>query len=134
MAYLVVITYTQDTLFSCRFNLFIISKPINDHYQKVPNSRTQFGHNDTDVCFNVERVILIEIFEYKNTDIQFHCIIYMFKAIPYLSYDQPPGSMILQSGLMKDHGQQARASENFAGHVYFETPRPDLPVPFLKLS
>ena len=25
---------------------------------------------------------------------------------------------------MKDHGQQARASENFAGPVDFETPRP----------
>ena len=34
-------------------------------------------------------------------------------------------------GLMKDHGQQARASENFAGPVDFETPRPDLPVHFL---
>ena len=31
---------------------------------------------------------------------------------------------------MKDHGQQARASENFAGPVDFETPRPDLPVHF----
>ena len=29
------------------------------------------------------------------------------------------------------HGQQARASENFAGPVDFETPRPDLPVHFL---
>ena len=28
------------------------------------------------------------------------------------------------AGLMKDHGQQARASENFAGPVDFETPRP----------
>ena len=28
---------------------------------------------------------------------------------------------------MKDHGQQARASENFAGPVDFETPRPDWP-------
>merc|ERR1719239_1335114 len=37
----------------------------------------------------------------------------------------------LTSGLMKDHGQQARASENFAGPVDFETPRPDLPVHFL---
>ena len=27
---------------------------------------------------------------------------------------------------MKDHGQQARVSENFAGPVDFETPRPDL--------
>ena len=27
---------------------------------------------------------------------------------------------------MKDHGQQARASENFTGPVDFETPRPDL--------
>ena len=37
---------------------------------------------------------------------------------------------------MKDHGQQARASENFAGPVDldFETPRPDLPVHFFKLS
>ena len=35
------------------------------------------------------------------------------------------------AGLMKDHGQQARASENFAGPVDFETPRPDLPVPGL---
>ena len=32
---------------------------------------------------------------------------------------------------MKDHGQQARASENFAGPVDFETPRPDMPVHFL---
>ena len=32
---------------------------------------------------------------------------------------------------MKDQGQQARASENFAGPVDFETPRPDLPVHFL---
>ena len=28
-------------------------------------------------------------------------------------------------GLMKDHDQQARASENFAGPVDFERPRPD---------
>ena len=35
-----------------------------------------------------------------------------------------------QVGLMKDHGQQARASENFAGPVDFETPRADLPVHF----
>ena len=34
----------------------------------------------------------------------------------------------MHSGLMKDHGHQARASENFAGPVDFETPRPDLPV------
>ena len=34
----------------------------------------------------------------------------------------------VNSGLLKDHGQQARASENFAGPVDFETPRPDLPV------
>ena len=33
-------------------------------------------------------------------------------------------------GLTKDHGQQARASENSAGPVDFETPRPDLPVHF----
>ena len=32
----------------------------------------------------------------------------------------------LEAGFMKDHGQQARASENFAGPVDFETPRPDL--------
>ena len=31
---------------------------------------------------------------------------------------------------MKDHGQQARASEHFAGPVDFETPRPDLHVHF----
>ena len=31
---------------------------------------------------------------------------------------------------MKDHDQQASASENFAGPVDFETPRPDLPVHF----
>ena len=37
----------------------------------------------------------------------------------------------LRAGLMKDHGQQVRASENFAGPVDFETPRPDLPVHFL---
>ena len=31
----------------------------------------------------------------------------------------------LRARLMKDHGQQqARASENFAGPVEFETPRP----------
>ena len=35
---------------------------------------------------------------------------------------------------MKDHSQQARASENFAGPVDFETPRPDLPVHFLNLQ
>ena len=35
---------------------------------------------------------------------------------------------------MNDHGQQARASENFAGPVDFKTPRPDLPVHFFKLS
>ena len=35
------------------------------------------------------------------------------------------------TGLIKDHGQQARASENFAGPVDFETPRRDLPVHFL---
>ena len=35
-----------------------------------------------------------------------------------------------QPGLMKDHDHQARASENFAGPVDFETPRPDLPVHF----
>ena len=40
----------------------------------------------------------------------------------------------LAPGLMKDHGQQARASENFAGPVYFETPRPELTVHFKKLS
>ena len=40
----------------------------------------------------------------------------------------------LKPGLMKDHGQQARASENFAGPVDFETPWPDLPVHFFKLS
>ena len=31
---------------------------------------------------------------------------------------------------MKDHGQQGRAGENFAGPVDFETPRPDMPVHF----
>ena len=36
---------------------------------------------------------------------------------------------------MKDHGQQARVSENFAGPVDFETPRPaDLPVHFLNFQ
>ena len=35
---------------------------------------------------------------------------------------------------MKDHGQQARASENFTGPVDFETPRPDLPVHFLNFQ
>ena len=35
---------------------------------------------------------------------------------------------------MKAHGQQARASENFAGPVDFETPRPDLPVDFLNFQ
>ena len=38
--------------------------------------------------------------------------------------------MRIYPGLMKDHGQQARASENFAGPVDFETSRPDLPVHF----
>ena len=38
------------------------------------------------------------------------------------------------SALMKDHGQQARASENFAGPVDFETPRPNWPVDFFYLS
>ena len=38
------------------------------------------------------------------------------------------------AGLMKDHGQQARVSENFAGPVDFETPRPDLPVHFLNFQ
>ena len=32
---------------------------------------------------------------------------------------------------MKDKGQLVRASENFAGPVDFETPRPDWPVQFL---
>ena len=32
---------------------------------------------------------------------------------------------------MIDYDQQARASENFAGPVDFETPQPDLPVHFL---
>ena len=36
----------------------------------------------------------------------------------------------LQPGLMKDHGQLARPSDNFAGPVDFETPRPDWPVHF----
>ena len=40
----------------------------------------------------------------------------------------------LRPGLMKDHGQQARASENFAGPVDFETPRPDLPEHFLNFQ
>ena len=35
---------------------------------------------------------------------------------------------------MKDHDQQARASENFAGPVDFETPRSDLPVHFLNFQ
>ena len=35
---------------------------------------------------------------------------------------------------MKDHDQQARASENFAGPIDFETPRPDLPVHFLNFQ
>ena len=35
---------------------------------------------------------------------------------------------------MKDHGQQARASEHFAGPVDSETPQTDLPVHFFKLS
>ena len=35
---------------------------------------------------------------------------------------------------MKNHCQQARASENFAGPVDFETPRPDLPVRFLNFQ
>ena len=41
---------------------------------------------------------------------------------------------LLQPGLMKDHDQQARATENFAGPVDFETPRPDLPVHFLNFQ
>ena len=35
---------------------------------------------------------------------------------------------------MKDHDQQASASENFAGPIDFETPRPDLPVHFLNFQ
>ena len=35
---------------------------------------------------------------------------------------------------MKDHGQQANASENFARPVDFETPRPYLPVHFLNFQ
>ena len=35
---------------------------------------------------------------------------------------------------MKDHGQQARASEIFAGPVDFKTPRLDLPVHFLNFQ
>ena len=35
---------------------------------------------------------------------------------------------------MNDHDQQARASENFAGPVDFETLRPDLPVHFLNFQ
>ena len=35
---------------------------------------------------------------------------------------------------MKDHDQHARASENFAGPVDFETPGPDLPVHFLNFQ
>ena len=35
---------------------------------------------------------------------------------------------------MKAHAQQARASENFAGPVDFETPRPYLPVHFLNFQ
>ena len=35
---------------------------------------------------------------------------------------------------MKDHGQKARASKNFAGPVDFETQRPDLPVHFLNFQ
>ena len=37
-------------------------------------------------------------------------------------------------GLMKDHGQQARVSVNFAEPVDFETPRPDLPVHFVNFQ
>ena len=48
-----------------------------------------------------------------------------------MSIDSPGA---LYPGLMKDHGQQARASENFAGPVDFETPRPDLPVHFLNFQ
>ena len=44
---------------------------------------------------------------------------------------QPLTDKCTHSGLMKDHGQQARASENFAGPEDFETPWPDLPVHFL---
>ena len=36
---------------------------------------------------------------------------------------RPRRSRLLQAGLMKDHGQQARASEHFAVPVDFETPR-----------
>ena len=35
---------------------------------------------------------------------------------------------------MKDHGQQARASEKFAGPVDFETPRSDFPVHLLNFQ
>ena len=37
-----------------------------------------------------------------------------------------------RAGLMKDHGQLTRASENFAGPVDYETLRPDWSVHFLK--
>ena len=40
----------------------------------------------------------------------------------------------LKAGLMKDNGQPVRDSENFAGPVDFETPRPDLPVHFLNFQ
>ena len=53
-----------------------------------------------------------------------------------IQYKKKPSSSLeilryVQSGLIKDHGQLARASENFAGPVDFETPRPDWPVQFL---
>ena len=47
-----------------------------------------------------------------------------------LSIKVTPDRIQQLPGLMKDHGQQARASENFAGPVDFETPRPDMPVHF----
>ena len=52
-------------------------------------------------------------------------------AIVIVSRKQTLLLRLSQTGLMKDHGQQARVSEHFAGPVDFETPRPDLPVHFL---
>ena len=40
----------------------------------------------------------------------------------------------MESGLMKDHNHQARASENFAGTVDFETIWLDLPVHLTRAS
>ena len=52
-------------------------------------------------------------------------------AVDALCNSETPSVDTIRAGLMKDHGQQARASENFAGPVDFETP-PRFVSTFLK--